>query len=91
MKAVVEPWYEDSREWLHEAELLDMFRALFNWQGKERLTAKQWAKDNGFSQAYVSDLLHGRRGVADRFAEALGYRRVVTFVPVPAAQLTQET
>ena len=62
-----------------ENELLAEFRALFNWNGTAKLTAKQWAKDHGFSQAYVSDVLHGRRGVADRFAEALGYERVVTF------------
>lgn len=72
-----------------EAELLNEFRALFNWTGPKRLTAKQWAKDHGFSQAYISDVLHGRRGVADRFAEALGYQRVVTFVP--RAAITKET
>ena len=76
------PWHEDSREWLNEVEMLDAFRQLFNWDGSKRLTAKQWAQENGFSQAYVSDVLHGRRGVADRFAEALGYRRVVIFEPL---------
>ena len=64
---------------LSEAELLEEFRALFNWKGVDRITAKAWAAQHGFSQAYVSDVLHGRRGVADRFAEALGYRRFVTF------------
>lgn len=68
-----------------EEELLAEFRALFNWDGPQRLTAKQWAADHGFSQSYVSDVLHGRRGIADRFAEALGYQRIVTFVPVRAA------
>ena len=65
---------------LTEAELLAEFRKLFNWQGPYRPTAKAWAKEHGFSQAYVSDVLHGRRGVADRFAAALGYDRIVTFV-----------
>jgi hypothetical protein len=64
---------------LSEEELIDEFRALFNWAGTKRLTAKDWAAKYGFSQAYVSDVLHGRRGIADRMAEALGYRRVVTF------------
>lgn len=64
---------------MSEEELLAEFRALFNWDGAKRLTAKKWAADNGFSQAYVSDVLHGRRGFADRLAEALGYRRTVTF------------
>lgn len=67
---------------LTEDELLEEFRALFNWRGCERLTAKQWADEHGFSQAYVSDVLRGKRGIADRFAEALGYQRVVTFVPI---------
>ena len=67
---------------LTEDELLEEFRALFNWRGCERLTAKQWADEHGFSQAYVSDVLRGNRGIADRFAEALGYQRVVTFVPI---------
>lgn len=75
---------DDVAKALTEAELVEQFRSKFNWQGSTRLTAKAWAKEHGFSQAYVSDVLHGRRGVADRFAEALGYERVVTFVPVRA-------
>jgi predicted transcriptional regulator len=47
---------------LTEDELLEEFRALFNWRGCERLTAKQWADEHGFSQAYVSDVLRGKRG-----------------------------
>ena len=62
-----------------EADLLTEFRQLFSWHGDKRLTAKEWAKSNGFSQAYVSDILHGKRGFSDRFAEAMGYRRIVTF------------
>lgn len=71
---------------MDEAELLAEFRALFDWRGTERLTAKQWAKDHGFSQAYVSDVLHGRRSITDRFAEALGYRRVVSFARLAKAK-----
>ena len=62
-----------------EDELLAGFRALFDWKGTTRLTAKKWAADHGFSQAYISDVLHGRRGISDRFAEELGYRRIVLF------------
>jgi hypothetical protein len=62
-----------------EAELIDEFRALFNWNGAKRLTAKAWAKGHGFSQAYVSDVLNGKRGISDRMAEAMGHRRIVTF------------
>jgi len=65
-----------------EAELVEQFRKLFNWEGATRLTAKAWAKEHGFSQAYISDVLHGRRGVADRLAEAMGYRRIVKFEPI---------
>ena len=66
---------------MSEDELLDEFRALFNWRGRKRLTAKQWAAEHGFSQAYVSDVLRGNRGIADRFAGEIGYQRVVIFVP----------
>lgn len=64
-----------------EEEFIAQFRRLFDWKGTERLTAKQWSADHGFSQSYISDVLRGRRGVSDRMAEALGYRRVVSFYP----------
>lgn len=70
-----------------EEDLLREFRKLFDWNGPARLTAKEWAAEHGFSQAYISDVLHGRRGVADRFAEALGYRRVVSFEPIDPTRL----
>jgi hypothetical protein len=66
---------------LSEAELVEEFRAMFNWNGGQRMTAKAWADAYGFSQAYVSDVLHGRRGIADRMARALGYDMIVMFVP----------
>jgi DNA-binding transcriptional regulator YdaS (Cro superfamily) len=40
---------------------------------------KEWARIYGFSPAYVSDVLHGRRDVSEAMADALGYRRVVRF------------
>lgn len=62
-----------------EEQFIAEFRKVFDWRGSERLTAKQWSEDHGFSQSYISDVLRGKRGVSDRMAEALGYRRVVTF------------
>jgi len=62
-----------------EDEFLAEFRAVFNWNGNTRITARQWAADHGFSPAYISDVLNGNRGVSDRIAEAMGYVRVVSF------------
>ncbi len=42
-------------------------------------TQAEWAKRNGFSAAYVSDVMRGRREISDKMAEAIGFRRVVRF------------
>lgn len=69
-----------SAEEIDEAELLRRFRAMFRYgdDGK-RTTAKSFAQDHGISQSYVSDVLAGKRGLADRIANALGYERRVVF------------
>lgn len=65
-----------------EDEVLAEFRSLFGWKAEGKVTAKSWAAEHGFSPAYVSDVLNGKRGIADRMAEELGYLRVVSFHPV---------
>lgn len=67
-------------EEIDEAELLRRFRAMFRYgdDGK-RTTAISFAKEHGLSQSYVSDVLAGKRGFADKIANALGYERRVVF------------
>lgn len=69
-----------SAEEIDEAELLRRFRAMFRYgdDGK-RTTAVSFAKEYGLSQSYVSDVLAGKRGLADKIANALGYERRVVF------------
>lgn len=38
-----------------------------------------WARANDISQAYVNDVLHGRREPGDSILRALGLRRVVSY------------
>lgn len=40
---------------------------------------KAWAKINGLSPAYVSDVLSGRREPGESICRALGIRRVVSY------------
>lgn len=42
-------------------------------------SALAWAKANGFSAPYVSDVLNGRRDPAPRICEALGVVAEVTY------------
>lgn len=67
-------------EEIDEVELLRRFRAMFRYgdDGK-RTTAKSFAQDHGISQSYVSDVLAGKRAIADKVANALGYERCVVF------------
>lgn len=41
-----------------------------------------WARRRGFSAAYVSDLVNGKREVTEAVANSLGYVRQVRFVPI---------
>lgn len=64
-----------------EEELREHVRSMIGYQGDCRVTAKDLAQRFGISQAYLSDVLNGRRGIADKLAGALGFERVVTFEP----------
>lgn len=43
--------------------------------GTQREAAKKW----GFSAGYINDVIKGRNDPSDRLAEALGYRKVVSY------------
>lgn len=43
-------------------------------------TQKAAAEHLGISGVYLGDILHGRRGISDRVAERIGWKRVVVFV-----------
>ena len=68
-------------EGLSENELRNLIRSKIGFHNGERVFAQQLAEEYGVSKAYLSDVLNGRRGIADKLAGALGFRRVVTFVP----------
>lgn len=39
-----------------------------------------WAKAHGVSQAYVNDVINGRRELGGRILRALGFEKVVCYV-----------
>jgi hypothetical protein len=49
---------------------------------EDRGAQKELADDLGISAAYMNDIVHERRDISREFAEKLGYRRVVVFVPI---------
>ena len=57
-------------------QMLDVVRKAVEVAGSQRAFAKQV----GFSQPYISDVLSGSREVSASLAEKLGYRRRVLFV-----------
>ena len=38
----------------------------------------RWAKENGFSSPFITDVIKGKRTISDRVAAALGLKRKVT-------------
>ena len=46
-------------------------------------TQQQWARENGLSAPYVSDVISGWRAPAEQICAALGLRRVVEFEREP--------
>jgi hypothetical protein len=64
---------------LSEEDLREKLRSMIGWRSGVKVTAKSLAEEWGLSQAYLSDVLNGRRGIADKLADALGYERIVTF------------
>lgn len=66
---------------LSEEDLRKLFQEQFGQRFPKSMTAKQWAQEHGFSQSYISDVLNGKRGIADKLANALGFERRVVFIP----------
>lgn len=58
-----------------EQEVIERLRAATEAAGGQR----QFANANGFTPAYISDVLRGKRALADRILSALGLERVVTY------------
>lgn len=63
---------------MNKLKTLEEVKSGFNYQG---LTVSQWAREHGFSQALVREVLAGRkkglRGQAHNIAVALGIKRGV--------------
>lgn len=65
------------RKTLTEDELRDLLRKACNKAGSQ----STWADTAGVSSVYVSDVLNQKRAPGDSILRALGYSRVVTYVP----------
>lgn len=52
----------------------------------QKITAKQLAAHLGIGNAYMSDILNGKRGLGCTVANGIGFQRVVTFHPTSALQ-----
>jgi hypothetical protein len=61
-----------------EREALQELRRACQDAGSQRA----WAKAHGYSDAYVSDVLNGRRDISEQLANALGLLRTVTYFPL---------
>ena len=59
-----------------EHDMRDTLTVMIDERGSQRAVAQEL----GVSQAYLGDVLHGRRGVSAKLAGKLGYERVVVFV-----------
>jgi hypothetical protein len=57
---------------LTEDEVRARLRAAIEQAGGQR----KFAEAHGFTPSYVHDVLHGKRGFADRILQALGLERV---------------
>jgi DNA-binding transcriptional regulator YdaS (Cro superfamily) len=67
---------------IDDAFLISALRHDCNCSGSQR----KWAKANGFSPAYVSDVLSGRRDVSENLAAKLGFRRVRQWERIPESE-----
>jgi hypothetical protein len=61
-----------------EREVLQMLRKACQDAGSQRA----WAHAHEFSEAYVSDILSGRREITVSVANALGLLRTVAYLPL---------
>ena len=56
-------------------EVLKILKIACNAKGSQRA----WAKDNGFSDAYISDVLARKRELSDNVCRSLGFERIVSY------------
>jgi plasmid maintenance system antidote protein VapI len=61
-----------------ETYVLELLRAACV---KEK-TQQEWAKKNGFSSAFISDVLNGRRKITESICTKLGIERVIIYRPI---------
>ena len=54
-----------------DAELVALLRQRIAESG----SAAAWARANGFTRGFISDVMAGTRNMTERLAEALGFRR----------------
>ena len=74
----------DDKPYLTQDEMVDWLRRLANLAGAQYKLAEKL----GVTPAHLSDMLAGKRAVADDVAEKLGYRREYCYFPLerePAA------
>ena len=66
---------------LSEAELRAKLQSMVGVIDHERVTAKTLASQWKIPASTLCYILAGRHGISEKVANALGYDRVVTFVP----------
>ena len=59
-----------------EHDLRDELTAAVEREG----TQTALARDLGISESFLGDILHGRRGISEKLANKLGWKRVTVFV-----------
>ncbi len=59
----------------------DQIRELLRTECEKMGGQKEWAEAANVSAPYVSDVLNNRRQPGESITRALGYRRVVQYVP----------
>lgn len=60
---------------LTEQEVKKRLRAAVRAAGGQRA----FANDHGFTVAYINDVIHGRRALADRILAAIGIKRETVY------------
>jgi DNA-binding transcriptional regulator YdaS (Cro superfamily) len=60
---------------LTEQEVIERLRAAVSNIGGQR----RFAQTHGFTPAYVHDVLHGKRALADRILMAIGVKRTIIY------------
>jgi DNA-binding transcriptional regulator YdaS (Cro superfamily) len=60
---------------LTEQEVMNRLRTAITAAGGQR----QFAQTHGITPAYVNDVVHGRRALADRILAAIGVERTITY------------